>query len=71
MQISNRIRELRARDDLTQEALAKKINVTRQTIIAIEKGEYLPSLELGYKIADAFHLPIDQVFITKEVRNDV
>lgn len=64
MQISNRLRELRARDDLTQEELAKRVGVTRQTILAIEKGEYLPSLELGFKIADAFKTPIEQVFIS-------
>ena len=63
MQIKNRIRELRARDDLTQEDLAKRVSVTRQTILAIEKGEYLPSLELGFKIAEVFKLPVDQVFI--------
>jgi putative transcriptional regulator len=63
MQIQNRLRELRGRDDLTQEDLAKKVGVTRQTILAIEKGEYLPSLELGFKIAEVFQLPVNEVFI--------
>jgi len=66
MQISNRVRELRARDDLTQEDLAKQVGVTRQTILAIEKGEYLPSLELGFKIAQVFKLPIHQIFIVQD-----
>lgn len=62
MEISNRIKELRARDSLTQEELAKKVHVTRQTIISIEKGEYVPSLVLGMKIAKVFQLPIEQLF---------
>lgn len=60
--ISNRIRELRARDVLTQEELAKKVGVTRQTVISIEKNEYIPSLLLGMKIARAFRLPVEEVF---------
>lgn len=60
--ISNRIKELRARDSLTQEDLAQKVGVTRQTIISIEKGEYVPSLLLGMKIAKAFNLPVEQIF---------
>lgn len=62
-QLSNRIKELRARDNLTQEDLAKKIGVTRQTIISIEKNEYVPSLLLGMKIAEAFKLMVEQVFL--------
>lgn len=61
-EITNRIRELRARDNLTQEDLAQIVGVTRQTIISIEKGEYVPSLLLGMKIASTFKLPIEQVF---------
>jgi putative transcriptional regulator len=62
--ISNRIKELRARDNLTQEDLAQKVSVTRQTIISIEKNGYVPSLLLGMKIARVFNLPIEQVFIS-------
>lgn len=63
MTIHNRIKELRARDSLTQADLAKMVGVTRQTIIAIENEEYLPSLALGYTIAQAFQLPVEDVFI--------
>ena len=49
--------------DLTQEDLAQKVGVTRQTIIAIESGKYNPSLELGFKIAWYFNAKIEEVFI--------
>jgi len=48
--------------DLTQEDLAKEIGITRQTIIAIEKGKYNPSLELAFKIAHYFKVKIEDVF---------
>ncbi|MBI3963964.1 MAG: helix-turn-helix transcriptional regulator, partial [Candidatus Kerfeldbacteria bacterium] len=51
--LRNKIREFRAKERLTQEDLAKKVGVTRQTIIAIEKGDYVPSLLLGLRIAAA------------------
>ncbi len=65
MEIHNRLKELRARDNLTQEDLAKKVGVTRQTIIAIEKGEYLPSLQLAINISQVFHQAIENIFITQ------
>ncbi len=49
--------------DLTQEALANELGVTRQTILAIEKGKYDPSLDLAFKIARYFEVSIDQIFI--------
>jgi putative transcriptional regulator len=49
--------------DLTQEALAKEIGVTRQTVIAIEKGKYNPSLELAFKIARYFDTSIEDIFV--------
>ncbi len=49
--------------NLTQEELAKKLGVTRQTIIAIEKGKYDPSLELAFKIARFFKVKIEDIFI--------
>ena len=49
--------------DLTQEDLAREIGITRQTIIAIEKGEYNPSLELAFKIARYFEVSIEDVFV--------
>jgi putative transcriptional regulator len=68
--IKNNIRELRFfADEMTQKDLAKKAGVSRQTIIAIEGGNYNPSLELAFKIADVFGLPITEVF-TYEKKGD-
>jgi putative transcriptional regulator len=62
-QIRNNIRRLRfEHDELTQQALADLVDVTRQTIIAIEKGKYSPSLEVAFKIAAVFKVPLDDVF---------
>ena len=58
----NKVLELRKELEVTQEDLAKAVSVSRQTIIAIEKGNYIPSLLLGIKIARFFKKPIDQVF---------
>ncbi|MCW4029990.1 MAG: helix-turn-helix transcriptional regulator [Candidatus Bathyarchaeota archaeon] len=58
-----RIKELRARYDLTQEDLAKKVGVRRETILFIEKGNYNPSLKLAYDIAKTLHTTIDELFI--------
>ena len=60
--MQNRIKVLRAMHDLTQEELASRIGVTRQTIIAIEKGKYDPSLDLAFKIAGYFQLNIEDIF---------
>jgi putative transcriptional regulator len=60
--LSNRIRVLRAEQKITQQDLAKAVGVSRQTIISIEKGNYTPSLVLGYEIANAFNVGIDEVF---------
>lgn len=61
--IQNNIRKLRFdNDEMTQQALAEKVKATRQTIIAIEKGKYPPSLELAFKIAQVFDRPIGEVF---------
>lgn len=61
--IANRIRVLRfARGEMTQQELAELAGVSRQTIIALEKGKYLPSLELGFLIAHAFGVGIEEVF---------
>jgi len=59
----NRIRELRARDNLTQLDLAKKVGVRRETIVFLEKGKYNPSLKLAYDIARVFDLSIEDIFI--------
>lgn len=62
MEIKNRVRELRARHNLTQGELADDVDVTRQTIVALEKGNYVPSLMLAMKIARIFKLPIEEIF---------
>ena len=62
--IANQIRRLRfERGELTQQALADACGVTRQTIIALEAGRYAPSLELGFRIADALGVRIEEVFL--------
>ncbi len=67
MYLSNNIRALRfASDEMTQEELGVKAGVTRQTIVAIEKSKYSPSLELAFKIAAVFGLPICDVFSYSE-----
>lgn len=64
--MKNRLRELREAKGLTQEELAKALGVTRQTIIAIEKGKYNPSLRLAFKIAKFFKVKIEDVFIYED-----
>lgn len=61
--MKTRIKELRARHQLTQEDLAKKVNVRRETIVFLEKGKYNPSLRLAHEIAQVFGLKIEEVFI--------
>jgi putative transcriptional regulator len=61
--ITNEIRRLRFNaDEMTQAELARRVGVTRQTIIAIEQGRYSPSLEAAFKIANVFGQPLDAVF---------
>jgi putative transcriptional regulator len=65
--ISNNIRKLRFNhDEMTQQELATKVGVTRQTIVAIEKGDYSPSLELAFRIARVFGTPLEEVFTFDE-----
>jgi putative transcriptional regulator len=65
--IRNSIRKLRfLHDEMTQQQLAEKVEVTRQTIIAIEKGKYTPSLELAFRIARTFDAPFEEVFFLEE-----
>lgn len=61
-----RIKELRARDGLTQEELARQVNVRRETIVFLEKGKYNPSLQLAHDIAKVFGMPIEEVFLLQE-----
>ena len=61
--ISNTIRTFRFHaGEMTQAALAEKVGVTRQTIVAIEQGRYSPSLEVAFRIAKAFGAPLEEVF---------
>jgi len=60
--ISNSVYDLRLKKGLTQEELADLIGVTRQTIIAIEKGNYTPSVLLALKFAKLFKMPVDNIF---------
>jgi putative transcriptional regulator len=65
--VSNRIRRLRFdNDEMTQEELAKRAGCTRQTIIALEQGKYVPSVELAFRIAKAFGVSLEEVFQHKE-----
>ena len=61
--MKNRIKELRAKFNLTQLDLANKVNVRRETIVFLEKGKYNPSLKLAYDISLVFELSIEDVFI--------
>jgi len=61
--INNRIRRLRFdHDEMTQEELAKRAGCTRQTIIALEQNKYVPSIELAFRVAKAFGVPLEEVF---------
>lgn len=64
--MKNKIKVYRAMHSLTQEQLADKIGVTRQTVIAIESDKYLPSLSLAFKIARLFKVKVEDIFINSE-----
>ena len=64
--MKNKLKIYRAMKDITQEELAKELGVTRQTIIAIEKDKYDPSLVLAFKIAEFFKVNIEDVFIYQD-----
>jgi putative transcriptional regulator len=66
MSFRTRIKELRARYDLTQEDLAKKVGVRRETILYLEKGTYNPSLILSHRIAKVLKTSVDELFIFEE-----
>lgn len=61
--IRNEVQKFRTEKDLTQEELAERVGVSRQTIIAIEKGNYTPSVHLALKIAKLFGTPLEKIFI--------
>ena len=60
--ISNQVYQLRIKSNITQEDLAEELGVTRQTIIALEKGSYTPSVLLALKLATFFKLPVEKIF---------
>jgi putative transcriptional regulator len=63
IRINNNIRKLRFySDEMTQQELAKRVGVTRQTIAAVENGKYSPSLELAFRMAHEFKVPLEEVF---------
>lgn len=64
--MENNIKVYRAKKDLTQAELARDVGVTRQTISALERGEYNPSLELAYKLADYLECDIEELFPRNE-----
>jgi putative transcriptional regulator len=66
MQFKTRIKELRARYDMTQDDLARQVGVRRETILYLEKGKYNPSLMLAHQIAKALKTTIDDLFIFDE-----
>lgn len=71
LNLSNNVRTLRfMSDEMTQKALAEKIGVTRQTIVAIEKNKYSPSLELAFRIALVFEKPLEEVFFVRSEDNE-
>lgn len=65
--MKNRLKVLRAERDLTQADLANKLSVSRQTINAIEKGKFDPSLPLAFKMSNLFQLPIEAIFESDEM----
>ena len=64
--MKTRIRELRARTGMTQEELAARAGVRRETIVFLEKGKYNPSLLLAWRVAREFGVPIEEVFLFEE-----
>lgn len=63
--VINKVQEYRKKNELTQEELALAVGVTRQTIIAIEKGNYVPSVALAIKVASVFKSPVETIFSLK------
>ena len=60
--VKNEVQKIRMSEEITQELLAHKVGVSRQTIIAIEKGNYVPSVLLALKIARLFKKPVEEIF---------
>ncbi len=71
MTFKTRIKELRARYDLTQDDLARKVGVRRETISFLERGRYNPSLKLAHEVSKALNTSIDELFIPEDEGADV
>jgi putative transcriptional regulator len=69
--MKTRIKEYRAKYDMTQEDLAQKVGVRRETIVFLEKGKYNPSLKLAHDVAKALNAKIDELFIFEEEGEDI
>ncbi len=69
--MKNKIKVFRAMHDMTQEDLATAVGVTRQTILAIEKGKYVPSLDLAFRIARKFGVNVEEVFRYDEAERTI
>lgn len=68
--MTNRIKEFRARHNITQDELAKQVNVRRETIVFLEKNKYNPSLKLAYDLAQVFSVRIEDLFIFNDILNN-
>jgi putative transcriptional regulator len=69
--MKNKLKVYRAMHDLTQDALAQKLGITRQTVLSIEKEKYDPSLELAFKIANLFNVTIEDIFSYRTNRDNI
>jgi putative transcriptional regulator len=70
MSLHNRLKEIRNQKGLTQETLARVVGVTRQTIIAVEQGKFVPSVKLALELSVALETPLEQVFWLGSVEGD-
>lgn len=70
MTLHNRLKEIRNQKGLTQETLAKAVGVTRQTVIAVEQGRYVPSVKLALELSAALEMPLAQVFWMENEEGD-
>jgi putative transcriptional regulator len=64
--MKNRLEELRNQKGLSQQALAERVEVSRQTIISLEKGHYNPSILLAFRLARLFQIPVEELFLYEE-----
>jgi len=70
MKVINHIRDIRLKKGISQVQMAKDLQITRQTIFAIETNKYNPSLELALKIIDYFDVPIEEIFYLKDKKEE-